>query len=116
MTTYENLKAWEKAMELAAAFYEVSQRWPTAERFGLTAQVRRAAVSVPSNIAEGQGRASRADRMHFLHTARGSLFELQTQLKLAKRLDYTIHNDPLPLSNQTLRLINGLIRHYKQAP
>ena len=86
--SYRDLVAWQKARHLVKAVYEATRRFPTEELYGLTQQVRRAAVSVPSNIAEGYGRGSRKDYVRFLQTARGSLYEVDTQMLLAKDLGY----------------------------
>ena len=84
--SYRDLIAWQKAMSLAEQAYQVTRGFPDDERFGLTAQMRRAAVSVPSNIAEGFGRARKPEFKRFLEIARGSLLEFQTQAELARRL------------------------------
>ena len=84
---HEDLKVWQGAMNLVEAVYTFSSAFPESERFGLTAQVRRAAVSVPSNIAEGAARRSTQEYLRFLSVARGSLAELDTQCQLAVRLD-----------------------------
>jgi four helix bundle protein len=78
--------SWQKAMNLATAVYEVTKPFPKEEMFGLTSQLRRASVSVPSNIAEGQGRTSVGEFIQFIGMARGSVLEVQTQLELALRL------------------------------
>ena len=83
---YSDLIVWQKAMDLVVHVYEVTESFPQREVFGLTNQVRRAAVSIPSNIAEGQGRGTTKDFLHFLAIARGSLQEVETQLLLAYRL------------------------------
>jgi four helix bundle protein len=88
MKTYRHLEVWQRAMMLAEAVYLLTRTFPAEERYGLTSQMRRAAVSVPSNIAEGYGRSHRGDYVHSLSYARGSLVELQTQLILAGRLQY----------------------------
>lgn len=85
------------AMELAMAVYRVTSEFPAEERYGLTAQMRRAAVSVPSNIAEGAARSTKRDFINFLHTARASLSELDTQLQLAVALGYTQDRALLPI-------------------
>lgn len=85
---HRNLRVWQAAMELADAVYSATARFPAQERYGLATQMRRAAVSVPSNIAEGAARASNAEFLQFLHTARGSLAELDTQIEIAQRRDY----------------------------
>jgi four helix bundle protein len=78
--TFRDLVVWQKAIKLTAAVYQVTQVMPASERFGLTAQMRRAAVSIPSNIAEGNARHKLGDYLHFLSMSRGSLAELETQL------------------------------------
>ncbi len=83
---YKDLIAWQNGMDLVVAVYRVSARFPPEERFGLTSQVRRAAVSIPSNIAEGYSRPGRADYQRFLDIARGSANETETQLIAASRL------------------------------
>jgi four helix bundle protein len=86
--SYKDLIAWQKAMDLAEAIYQLTRDFPREEIYGLTSQLRRCAVSVPSNIAEGQGRTTPGEFKQFLGHARGSLLELETQLQLAKRLGY----------------------------
>jgi four helix bundle protein len=87
--SYKELIAWQKAMDLVSDVYSVSQEFPRDEIYGLTSQVRRAAVSIPSNIAEGQGRRSPKEFVQFLRIARGSIAEVETQLLIAVRLGYT---------------------------
>ena len=86
---HEGLEVWRDAMDLVEAVYRMTSSFPDSERFGLTSQMRRAAVSVPSNIAEGAARRSRADYLRFLGIARGSLSELDTQIQIADRLGFT---------------------------
>ncbi len=86
--TYRDLIAWQRAMDFVEAVYAASFGFPKEEAFGLTSQVRRAAVAVPSNLAEGFGRRSRTDYARFILMALGSLFEVQTQLEIAGRLKY----------------------------
>ncbi len=88
MRGYRDLETWQRAMELVKAVYIATRHFPKDELYGLTSQLRRAAVSIPSNIAEGCGRNSRNELHHFLGQARGSLAELETQLELAKGLGY----------------------------
>lgn len=96
---HEDLLVWQLAMDIGVQVYELSRSFPAAERFGLTSQVRRAAVSIPSNIAEGHGRGSTREFLRFISIAIGSTAELKTQLKLARRLgfaettaiDHTVH-------------------------
>jgi four helix bundle protein len=85
---YRELIVWQKAMELVEAAYRLTSCFPKEELYGLTNQIRRAAVSVPSNIAEGQGRRSTRDFLNFLSIATGSLKELETQIMIAERLNY----------------------------
>lgn len=85
---YEDLIVWQKAVDLVVECYRVTKTFPREEVYGLTAQIRRAVVSIPSNIAEGQGRGSTGEFRQFLGHARGSLFELKTQLFIAEKLGY----------------------------
>jgi four helix bundle protein len=85
---FRQLQVWQRSMTLAQAIYEATKFFPKAELFGMTSQMRRAAVSVPSNIAEGQGRLTDKHFALFLAQARGSLFELQTQIELSHSLAY----------------------------
>jgi four helix bundle protein len=100
-------------MDLVTMVYDVTQHWPKTEVYGLTNQIRRAAVSIPSNIAEGQGRASTKEFLHHLSMARGSLLEVETQLLIAQRLGYTAPEAATQLLAGTAeagRLLNGLYR------
>jgi four helix bundle protein len=85
---YKDLIVWQKAMDLTEMVYQATKAFPREELYGLTNQVRRAAVSIPSNIAEGQARQSTAEFRNFLSLARGSLAEVETQLMIAQRLGY----------------------------
>lgn len=110
--TYRDLIAWQKAMELAAAVYRESRKFPADERYGLTSQLRRAAVSIPSNIAEGQGRQSTGEFRQFLGNARGSLLEVETQVLLGEKLGYLPRSvaSQLTASTEELgRILNGLM-------
>lgn len=108
---FTDLIAWQRAYELSLRTYDLTRVFPADERFGLTSQMRRASVSIPSNIAEGWGRGSRADYVRFLHHARGSAFELRTQLWLACDLGYcNIDNCAMNLIDEVERLMIGLIR------
>ena len=86
--SYKDLIVWQKAKALAVATYGVTEKFPHAERYGLTAQLRRAAVSVVSNIAEGQGRLTKGEFLQFLGNSRGSLLELETQFAIALDLKF----------------------------
>jgi four helix bundle protein len=86
--SYKDLVAWQKSMDLVTATYRATAGFPRDELFGLASQLRRAAVSIPSNIAEGQGRLSEKEFRHFLGQARGSLMEVETQLQVAENLGF----------------------------
>ncbi|MBB4768122.1 four helix bundle protein [Xanthomonas sp. LMG 8993] len=108
---HERLMAWRDAMSLVEAIYRLSHDFPDSERFGLTAQMRRAAISVPSNIAEGAARRSTAEYLRYLSMARGSLAELDTQLQIAARLQFgSPDTATLDLLNRTFARLNALIR------
>jgi four helix bundle protein len=107
---HHNLLAWQQAIGLVKLVYNASASFPPDERFGLTSQIRRAAVSVPANIAEGVGRAANRDRVHFLVIARGSLNELETYAVLAKELGFLADTSKLDAAIESvLGLLNGLI-------
>ena len=99
--SFHDLVAWQKAMELVTEIYKVSQKFPKEEMFGLTSQIRRAAVSIPSNIAEGRGKSSTGEFQQFLYHARGSLAEVETQLLIAINLGY-LKSQNLPISWNSL--------------
>jgi four helix bundle protein len=86
--SFRDLKVWQRSMEMAKAVYRLTQAFPKEEIYGLRSQMRRAAVSIPSNIAEGHGRLGTREYRQFLGIARGSNFELQTQLEIARSLGY----------------------------
>ena len=88
MHNYNNLQIWQQAMDLVEDIYILTASFPTDEKFGLVSQMTRAAVSIPSNIAEGAGRNSDKDFAHFISIAIGSLYELNTQIVLSERLGY----------------------------
>src|ERR1700737_2650394 len=95
---YKNLLVWQKAMTLVSRIYEVTRTFPKEEMYGLTSQIRRAAVSIPSNIAEGQARLTVGEFRQFLGMARGSLAELDTQLVISQQLGYL--PEPHPITEQ----------------
>jgi four helix bundle protein len=114
--SYRDLIAWQKAMKFVTEIYEVTQRFPTEERYGLTNQLRRASVSVPSNIAEGQARFSQKEFHHFLSQARGSLAEIETQLLIAsglKSIQSANADALLAAADELGRVLNGLIASIK---
>lgn len=111
--SFRELKVWQKAMDLVELIYRVSAGFPREEMYGLSIQMRRAAVSVPSNIAEGQGRRTTRDFLNFLSIAHGSLRELETQITIAERLKYLSPERTSPLydlASEVGRLLNGLTR------
>lgn len=87
--SYKDFPSWIKTVELVKAVYEITSSWPESEKFGLTNQIRRAAVSIASNIAEGYGRYDAGDKRHFLSIARGSTYEVEAQLILSRELGFT---------------------------
>ena len=110
---FKNLIVWQKAVELVKEVYGLIQRLPPEERYALTDQLRRAAVSIPSNIAEGNGRSGNKDYAHFLAIARGSLYETITQLELAKELGYIEEYDcVIPLAEEVSRMLTSMLRKY----
>lgn len=114
--TFRNLIAWQKAKVLAKEIYVVTRSFPKEETYGLTIQMRRAAVSIPSNIAEGKGRGTQKDFCHFLTQARGSLFELETQTELASDLNYldvATTKSLLAQCDELSRILHGLIKSLK---
>ncbi|HEY9431548.1 MAG TPA: four helix bundle protein [Blastocatellia bacterium] len=114
--SHRDLIAWQKAMDLVVETYKVSRDFPKEELYGLTSQMRRAAMSVPANIAEGQGRRLSGEFIHFLGNARGSLLELDTHLEIALRLGYIEQKMYQPVQDQIQevgRILNGLIRSIK---
>ena len=106
MHQFEKLKIWQKAMDVAVHFYEISSLLPNDEKFNLIHQIKKCAVSIPSNIAEGSGRNSDKEFMHFLGIANGSTFELITQLILAKRLNLVNEDLIQPTINQLVEVSN----------
>ena len=111
--SYRDLVVWQRAMELVSAVYKLTRTFPSSERFGLTSQIQRAAVSIPSNIAEGQGRLATKEFRQFLGVARGSLKELETQLLISIDLTYAGAEgvaDCLGLTDEIGRMLNALIK------
>ena len=109
---YKDLVVWQKAMDLTTEIYRLTKKLPKDELYGLTNQLRRAAVSIPSNIAEGNGRASTGDYLRFLIIARDSNAEVETQLLLCVRLNYLAQEDieiSMSLLNEIERMLNSMI-------
>ncbi len=113
MRIYQKLQVWQDAMTLVEIVYRVTKLLPREEQFGLSSQMRRAAVSIPSNIAEGRGRETDKEFIRFLYISRGSLMELETQIAIAKQLDYLENDEELFIMTHKLyaklqSLINAL--------
>jgi len=106
--TYRDLMVWQKAMVLVTEIYKVTKSFPRREDYGLTSQLRRCAVSIPSNIAEGYGRNSRNEYIRFLQIASGSLYELQTQLEIAANLGY-LKKDEFELLYESTREVERML-------
>ncbi|MEN8223719.1 MAG: four helix bundle protein [Bacteroidota bacterium] len=104
MHQYKKLTVWQKAMNLSIEVYKVTRKFPTEEKFGLTQQIRRSAVSIPSNIAEGSGRRSEKEFKYFLSVAYGSACELETQLIIANRNGFLLNNDFKYLSKEIFEI------------
>jgi four helix bundle protein len=114
--SYQDLRVWQNAMDLVERVYAETRGFPKEELYGLTSQMRRAAVSIPSNIAEGKGRSTDRDRSLFFYHARGSLLELETQVLIAQRLKYLTppRAEALTkLSTELGRMLNSLIQSIK---
>lgn len=110
---HKKLKVWQKAVELVIDIYEVSKSFPKEEEFGLKSQLRRASISVPSNIAEGLTRKSAKDKLHFLNVADSSLSEIDTQLEISNRLgmvDDRKFSEAEAVLMEVQKLLSGLIR------
>lgn len=115
--SYRDLDVWKKAMDLVVACYKASGKFPKHELFGLTSQLRRAAVSIAANIAEGQSRGHTKEFIQFLSVAYGSLAELETHVQIAERLGYLESKESTELLEFTSRvgmMLNGLKRSLKQ--
>lgn len=118
MTThYRQLAVWNKAMELADMVYDLTQNFPIDEKFGLNAQMRRCAISIPSNIAEGHARESTKKYRHFLAVAKGSVAELETQILLAQRRKYigdAVVQNALGLADEVNRMLTAIRKTLKE--
>jgi four helix bundle protein len=110
---YKDLLVWQATMELCETTYRLTSAFPKHELFGLTAQLRRSAISVPSNIAEGEGRLTWGERRQFLSHARGSLFELETQFLIAGRLGYIEVEDIIANVAAARRQLDGYIAYVR---
>ncbi len=113
MNSFRELKVWQKAMDLVTDIYAITTIFPQHEQFGITSQIRRSSISIPSNIAEGFGRNSNNEFVRFLRIAIGSLFELQTQLEISKNLKFISteeFNKMLLESTEIEKMIKALIK------
>ena len=111
---HRELVLWQKAVSCVVLVYQATRGFPPAERFGLAGQMRRAAVSIPSNVAEGAARRSRKEYLQFLYTARGSLSELDTQLEIALQLGYVTETERTVLQerlDEISRMLHGMIMY-----
>lgn len=108
-SSYRSLAAWQLGMDVVETIYRITERFPREERFGLTAQLRRGSVSVPSNLAEGNERSSKADKRHFVVMARGSVAEVETQLEIALRLGFVNDDETIDKAFDQLDHLGRLI-------
>ncbi len=116
---FKQLTVWEKAVSLSLLVYRITSHFPAAELYGLTAQMRRCAVSIPSNIAEGSERQSDRDFIRFLNISKGSLAELETQCLIAHKLHFIENNDFEDITlcaTEVGKMLNGLIRKLEPTP
>lgn len=119
LKTYRDLTVWQKAMDLVVAAYELTAKFPSTEKYGLAAQMQRAAVSVPSNVAEGYARTHRGDYLHHLSIASGSLAELETQITISARLKLITREEAIPvwdLCQEVGRMLIKLIQSLRKKP
>ena len=119
LKTYRDLELWQRAMDLVVDVYRLAATLPAEEKFGLTSQMRRAAVSIPANIAEGYGRTHRGDYVRHLSVARGSLTELETLMTIAVRVEFVSRDEVVPIwevCQEVGRMLNKLIRSLRNTP
>ncbi|MBS2097161.1 four helix bundle protein [Carboxylicivirga linearis] len=118
MKTYRDLIVWQKGMDLVEDTYKLTKHFPAEELYCLTQQVRRCVISIPSNIAEGYGRNHTKDYIRFLQISSGSLYELQTQIEIALRLEYIVKEDFDKVNNLSIeieKMLSSLIYKLKQS-
>ncbi len=115
MKSHKDLDVYKKSMDLVEEIYSVTKEFPKAEKFGLISQMQRAAISIPSNIAEGSARHGRKENIQFLYISLGSLAEIETQLEIAIRLKYVNYAQEIEASiNEIRRMLLGLISYLKR--
>jgi four helix bundle protein len=118
MSNYQKLDAWKESMLLVKEIYLTTKKFPKEEMYGITSQTKRAAVSIPSNIAEGMGRQYKKDTIQFLHIARGSVYELETLLNITVMVEIMEEKTFarfVPLLEKTIKLLNGLINYMEKS-
>jgi four helix bundle protein len=118
MRNYQTLEVWKLSMQLVKEIYLLTKIYPKEELFALTSQTKRAAVSIPSNIAEGMGRQHKKDTIHFLHIARGSIYELETHLNIAlmtAMIEDDVFRKTMTMVEEVIKLLNGLINYMEKA-
>lgn len=114
--SHKNLDVWKKSIELVSEVYRLTLKFPIQEQYGLTSQIRRSAISVPSNISEGVARTSKLETIRFLEIARASLVELDTQIEISIKLNYLSISDTITLSemvNHTFAMLSKFIKNIK---
>ncbi len=114
--SHKDLDVWKKSIELVTLVYEITKSFPTEEVYGITNQIRRSAVSIPSNIAEGAGRGSDAEFIRFLNIAQGSLSELETQLIISQNLKYLTSKEIFKILEEIRKMMWGLKNYLQNKP
>lgn len=118
MSSYKKLDVWKNSMQLVKEVYLLTKKFPKEEIYALTSQCKRAAVSIPANIAEGLGRQYKKDTLQFLHISRGSIYELETLLNIAVMVEIITEEDFIKIDQQvekTLQILNGFINYNQKA-
>ena len=113
MKTHKDLDVWKKSIQFVKKIYKITSKFPDTEKYGLTNQMRRCAVSIPSNIAEGAGRNSKKEFKQYLYISLGSISELETQLIISTELNYQMDNSLLDELNEIRKMLFGLIKSIK---
>ncbi len=117
MKSYKDLDVWKLGRELVVLVYKITESFPKSEQFGLISQMRRCSISIPSNIAEGQGRNHAKDSIQFYFVSRGSLYELETQIYISEDLNFITNTDSnilITKIQECIKLINGLINYFQK--